>query len=119
MSTITAVVGVLLATSMAGNALLFSTLLETRDRATRADSGRRTAVQAAQSCSNYVGKLGDDAKKRAENAEPLKAAAKTAAVAANRSADAEVQRAPAVPGDACASAEAETREWLQRRRTTP
>ena len=107
---------VLLVTSMAANAFLFNALGEARDRATLADSGRRTAVQAAQSCSYYVGKLGDDAKKRAENAKPLIEAAQVAADKANREADAEIQRAPAVPGDACASAEAETREWLQKRR---
>lgn len=108
--------GVLLVASIAGNALLFNALGEARDRATRADAGRRTAVGAAQTCSNYVGKLSRDAKNRAEAAKPLIAAAAANATEANRRADAEVTRAPAVPGDACASAEAENREWLQKRR---
>lgn len=107
---------VLLATSMAANAFLFNALGDARDRATLADSGRRTAVSAAQTCSNYVGTLAEAAKQRASNAKPLIEAAQVAADKANREADAEIQRAPAVRGDACASAEAETREWLQKRR---
>lgn len=116
MNSITIAIGVLLATSMAGNAYLYSALGDARDRATRADSGRATAVAAAQTCSNYVGKLSDAAKQRAEAAKPLIEAAQAKADLANIAADAEIQRAPAVPGDACASAEAENREWLQKRR---
>lgn len=119
MNPITVAIGVLLVTSMAGNAFLFSALGETRERAAKSEVGRQTAVGAAQTCSNYVGKLGKDAEARAANAKPLIEAANSAAKVANTQADAEVQRAPAVPGDACASAEAETREWLQRRRATP
>lgn len=116
MSPVVVALGVLLAASVAGNALLFDALGDARDRATRADAGRRTAVSAAQTCSNYVGKLSRDAKSRAEAGKPLIEAAAASATEANRRADAEVARAPAVPGDACASAEAENREWLQKRR---
>jgi hypothetical protein len=115
MNPIMVALGVLLATSVAGNALLFDALGDARDRATRADAGRRTAVGAAQTCSNYVGKLSLDAKKRVEDAKPLIEASAVAAKAANARADGEVMRTPAVPGNACASAEAENREWLQKR----
>ena len=119
MSTITAALDVLLVASGAANAFLFTSMNEARDRAARADSGRSTAVAAAQTCSFYVGKLTKDAKDRKDAAQVEIDAAAAGAADANRRADAEVSRTPAVPGDACASAEAENREWLQRRRQTP
>lgn len=118
MNPITIGVAVVLAISLAGNAYLFDALGNAQERAGHAESGRRTAVAAAQSCSFYVGKLTDDAKLRAAEAAPLIEAAAVGADEANRKADAEMQRAPAVPGNACASAEAETREWLRSRRPT-
>ena len=71
MNPITIGAAAVLAISLAGNAYLFDALGDARERAGRADSGRRTAVSAAQTCSNYVGKLTDDAKRRADEAAPL------------------------------------------------
>ncbi len=111
--------GVVLAISLSGNAYLFNTLGQARERAARADAGRITAVAVAQTCSNYVQKLTADGARRAAEAKPLIEAAAAGAAEANRKADGEATRAPAVPGDACASAEAETREWLLRRQPKP
>lgn len=119
MNPITVAIGVLLATSVAGNAFLFSAYGEARDRAARADTGRKTAVNAAQTCSNYVGKLTEDAARRKADAALQIDAAAAGAADANSKADAELIRAPAVPNDVCASAETENREWLERRRRTP
>lgn len=117
MNPITVAIGVLLAASLAGNAFLFDALGESREEATRADAGRLTAAAAAQSCSNYVGKLSADAKTQADQAQAAIDAAKEEARKANLRAGGERNRTQAVPGNACASAQVETREWLQNRRS--
>lgn len=74
------------------------------------------AQDAAKACSAAVDELRASAERQAKQAADAIAAARRNAVAAGRRADAERNRAPAVPGDACASAAVESREWLQRRR---
>ena len=110
-----AILAVLLVASLGGNALLFDAVGEARREVTMANERRRDAVDAAQLCSDSVDSLrieGDERRKRGQAAVET---ARKAASAANSRADFERRRAQAVPGDACASAQVETREWLLKR----
>lgn len=110
-----AILAVLLVASLGGNAFLFDAVGEARLEVTLANERRRDAVDAAELCSDSVNSLrieGDERRKRGQAAID---AARKAAGAANSRADRERRRAQAVPGDACASAQVETREWLQQR----
>lgn len=108
--------GIVLAVSMAGNAWLVGAYLDKRDDATAAANERANAQAAAQACSDATDQLRTNAADQAKAAQAAVAAARAAARSANARADAERNRVQAVPGDACASAEVETREWLQQRR---
>lgn len=74
------------------------------------------AQDAAKACSAAVDDLRTAAERQAKAAAAAIATAKREAASANSRADAERNRPQAVPGNACASAEVETRDWLQRRR---
>lgn len=74
------------------------------------------AQDAAKACSAAVDELRTAAERQAKAAAAAIADAKRQAATAAVRADAERNRPQAVPGNACASAEVETREWLQRRR---
>jgi len=74
------------------------------------------AQDAAKACSAAVDDLRTAAERQAKTAAAAIATAKREAASANSRADAERNRPQAVPGNACASAEVETRDWLQRRR---
>lgn len=122
MSPTTVVMGglsALLAASLAGNLWLFDSWQDAEADAVRAVEQRDTANAAAKSCSDGVGKLRTDQETQHKAAMAAIAAARKEAQKAYGAADAERNRQPAVPGDACASAEVETREWLQRRRAAP
>lgn len=111
--------GALLAASLAGNLWLFDSWQDAEADAVRAVEQRDTANAAAKSCSDGVDKLRTDQETQHKAAMAAIAAARKEAQKAYGAADAERNRQPAVPGDACASAEVETREWLQRRRAAP
>lgn len=111
-----AVLGLLLATSAAGNAYLGQMYLAKRDEAIKLAEQRDAAKDAAQACSDGVNKLRQDGEAQHKAAMAAIEAARRDALKAYKAADAERNRPQAVPGDACASAEVETREWLQRRR---
>jgi hypothetical protein len=109
------ILGVLLVASLGGNAFLFDAVGEAREQVTLANERRRDAVDAAELCSASVDSLrieGDERRKRGQAAVD---AARKAASVANSRADRERNRLQAVPGDACASAQVETREWLLQR----
>lgn len=110
------VVGVLLMASLAGNGLLFVQLDRQQDETTRAREALATAMAAARTCDQAVAALQETARAQAEQAARQIDRARTEAMSANQRAEAERRRPPAVPGNTCASAEAENREWLQRRR---
>lgn len=111
-----AALGLLLATSAAGNAYLGQMYLAKRDEAIKLGDRLEQAQTAAKACSDGVDKLRTDQEAQHKAAMAAIAAARKEAQKAYGAADAERTREQAVPGDACASAEVETREWLQRRR---
>lgn len=114
-----AALGLLLATSAAGNAYLSHLYLAKRDEAIKLAEQRDAAKDAAKACSDGVNKLRADQEAQHKAAMAAIEAARRAALKAYQAADTERNRPQAVPGDACASAEVETREWLQRRRAAP
>lgn len=111
-----AALGVLLLASLAGNAFVGKAYLEQRDRATAAEAHSGAANRAALNCSEGVASLRTtiDAERRAHQAEL--ATARDLRKQKQGNATREMTRPPAVPGNACASAELENREWLQRRK---
>lgn len=109
------IMGVLLVASLGGNAFLWDALGDSQQEVAVANERRKAATEAAKTCSDSVNSLrieGDERRKRAQAAIE---AARKAAGAANARANGERTRKPAVPGDACASAQIENREWLQKR----
>lgn len=115
MSPTFAMLGLALFMSLAANALQFSTIGELREKVGRMDNARATAVSAAETCSASVQNLAKaSAEQKAAHQAQLKAA-RAAGVSAGRLAERERNRKQAVPGDACASAQVETDEWLRER----
>lgn len=108
--------GVALVASLIVNAWQVSVYLGQRDRVATVIEQRDTAQAAAMQCSQATDKLRDEAEAQAKAAQAAIDKARKEARSANARADAERNRRQAVPGDACASAQAETREWLERRR---
>jgi hypothetical protein len=111
------VAAVVLFASLAGNALLWSITMEQRDVVTKVKASRDQAFDAAMNCGRAIESLTDAATLQKAQAEAVIRAAQVATGKANARAEAERTRAQAVPGDACASAQVETREWLQARRS--
>jgi hypothetical protein len=114
----TTIATLLLAISGAGNFVLASWYLGARDRAISAEEQRDHAEAAAQACSRGTDALREKATQQARAAQSAMLAAQRDARAANARADAERTRRQAVPGNSCASAQVETREWLTSRRRT-
>lgn len=107
---------VVLAISLAANALLGYAYLGQRDTATVAKVEQRQAVGVALNCSEGTDSLDRQAKKRHQDAAPKIAAAQQQAQQHNREADRILATPPAVPGDACASAQAELDTWWETRK---
>lgn len=105
-----------LALSLAAVGVLGVGYMGKRDDVARLEERLQAAEAAAKKCSDATEQLRKDAKTQAAAAQAAIDAAKRQARTANARADAERNRAPAVPGDACASAQAETREWLNARK---
>lgn len=115
MNPILTALGVLLAVSVAGNAFVGKAYLDVRDRANLAERARDTAASAAGACSRGVVLLREAGQRQvAENRAAIDAA-HAAGVEAGRRAAGERNRPQAVPGNACASAQVETDDWLKRR----
>lgn len=107
---------IVLMISLGANALQWSAYQTQRDKATAAIEQRDAAAGAAQACSAATDELRTQAERQAAQAQAAIDKARKEARSANARADAERNRRPAVPGDACASAQVETREWLERRK---
>lgn len=102
---------VILAISLITNAALGYAYLGQRDTAVEAKTDVKHVEAAAQECSQGTEQLETQAKKRAADAEPKRAAAAAKAAEHNRVADRILTTPPAVPGNACASAQADLDAW--------
>lgn len=108
--------GIALALSLAGNALLFKLRDNALERASAAETRHAQATAAAKACSAGVARVRQEEAVRRAAVEKQAKAAETRARSAERRALATLQAQPSVPGNACASAEALARTWLQERR---
>jgi LAS superfamily LD-carboxypeptidase LdcB len=109
------VLSILLAISVGFNLWFGSAYLGQRDTATVAKVEQRQAVGMALNCSEGTEKLETAAAQRKTAAAPKIAAAQQQAQQHNREADRIMATPPAVPGDACASAQAELDSWWAER----
>lgn len=116
---LTGIVSAILAISLAVNATLAWRVADLREDLEVANFKTMAATSTAKACSAAVADMHFSAERQAAAAAVLIGEAKRQADNANKRANAERNRPPAVPGDTCASAEIETREWLERRRTAP
>ncbi len=112
----------LLLSSLIANAALAWGYLGERDDAIAAREAASAKSQelagvrgAAQACSGRVDELRLLGDKRAAAAEPVRRAASAKAAIHNRHADGILAESPAVPGDACASAQVRVDGWLKGR----
>ena len=112
----TRVLAVALLVSLGLNAWQFELGLELRDSATVARTTAKNTTEVALACSKSVEEMSKKAAKQAQDAQTAVGQAQARAKAAEARAKAELTRVQAVPGDACASAQVETREWLTKRR---
>ncbi|WP_053845520.1 hypothetical protein [Paracidovorax avenae] len=113
---------IILLVSLAANGLLGWAYLGERDDATEARAAVSAKGQelagargAAEACSSKVDELRTLANKRAQEAAPARRAAADRAADHNRQADRILAAPPAVPGDACASAQVRVDAWLKGR----
>lgn len=116
---LTMILGGLLAASALANAALTSVYLGARDDVARVRLERDNANSSAMACSKATDRYREAAEKRAQDAEKRVAATEALAKQLEARADGELTRQQAVPGDACASAQVETDEWVAKRRGTP
>jgi len=105
-----------LAISLAANVALGWAYLGQRDTATAAQTETKQADGVAQACTEGVKTLGTQAKKRHADAAPKIEAADKAAEEAGKLAIQIISTPAAVPGDACASAQAALDAWWERRK---
>lgn len=116
------IMGLALLASLVGNVALTLAYLGQRDAATtmaaalRAMEGERDSARSlASACSDAVQDLRDLADKRAREAAAARATAASKARDHEQRADEILATPPAVPGDACASAQHQVDNWLQGR----
>lgn len=112
----TTLLAVLLGLSVLGNVATTTAYLGKRDEAVSLAQQRDNANASALACSKSVDRYRESAENRAQEAEKRAAAATALAKALEARGDAELTRAPAVPGDPCKSAQVETDEWVKKRR---
>lgn len=116
---IAGILGLLLALSAAGNAVLTKVWLGADRRATAVTEQRDTARAAATTCSDATEALRELADKRAEAGKAATAAAearaRTAEERANRERTRPVAPPDAAPVQACETAQAQNAEWLKGR----
>lgn len=109
------VLGLLLAISLAGNAFLGKAYLGQRDTATVATTETKQADGVAKTCTDGVKTLSTQAVKRHAEGAPKVEAADKAAEEAGKLAIQIISTPAAVPGDTCASAQAALGEWWARK----
>lgn len=110
------VLAILLAVSVGLNLLAGWAYLGQRDKTTVAQTEQRHTVTVATKCSDGTEKLATAARQREADAKPLRQAAADKAADHNRKADKIIATPPAVPGNACASAQAELDDWWEDRK---
>jgi hypothetical protein len=110
------ILGIGLAASLAINALQFFWISSLRKDIAVQQARTVMAQDTAKACSAAFDDLRAAAARQAKQSAAAIEQANRQALDANRRADRERNRLQAVPGDSCASAEVETREWLQIRR---
>ncbi len=116
MNPIVAAAAIVMAISLAGNLWLSFKVGSQRQEIGRLTEAEGSAKDAAKACSDGVIALREKSEAQAKAAQAAIKAARQAAVDAGRRADSERSRPQAVPGDECASAAVESREWLRERR---
>lgn len=112
---IIAVLGGLLALSVAGNGILASKYVGAREEIATVTSERGQAIDAAMTCNASIADLEDAATKRAAAALPALAEAKAKALTLEQRAQRTLSAPPAVPGNDCASAKVRAGNWLKAR----
>ena len=110
-----AILGLLLAISMAGNAFLGNAYLSQRDKAVTGEVKTEQATGVAQACSKGVDELAVRADERKKLAAAAMAEAKKQARTLDRQADAILATPPAAPGDDCASAQRRLDDWWEKK----
>lgn len=108
-----------LAVLVVANAATGWAWLQSRNEVATLEERVAAAVEVAGQCSRSVSALQADADKRAAAARAAIAAADKRAAAGNQRADQILARAPSVPGNDCASAQAQVDEWLANRQAKP
>jgi len=111
MSTATKILAVLLAIALAGDVLLGRAYLRQRDAATVAEVKEDHAEAVALDCSKGTESLETAAARQEAVAATKRAGAAERALKLEREARQIEARPPAVPGNACASAQAELDNW--------
>lgn len=102
---------IILAISLIANAAFGYAYLGQRDTAVEAKTDVKHVAAAAQECSKGTEQLQQQSKQREADAAPKRAAAAKKADDHNRAADRILTTPPAVPGNACASAQADLDVW--------
>lgn len=106
---------VALGISVAGNAALGWAWVGAREKAATSVLQRDDARAAATACSDATEDLRDLADKRAAEAKKAQASARSLALGHQARAQVILATPAAVPGDACASAQARIDDWLRGR----
>lgn len=109
---------VALAVSLGANALIGHAYLAARDDKTKATTEAENSAGLAKACSEGVESLRAAAETRATRAEEAMRAAQAAGKLAEGKAQGLLAKAPTVPGNACASAQAQVDDWLATRKAT-
>lgn len=106
---------VALGLSAAGNAALGWAWVGAREKAATTVVERDNARSAASACSDATEDLRDLADKRGVEAKKAQAAARSAAIGRQKTANTILSTPAAVPGNACASAQVRVDAWLRGR----
>jgi len=114
-SSVFTALAVALAVSLGANALMGHAYLGARDDAAKATVEAKNSAGLATACSEGVESLRAAAEHRATLAETAMRAASAAQRAAEGRAQGLMAKAPSVPGNACASAQAQVDDWLATR----
>lgn len=101
--------------SVAGNAALGWAWVGAREKAATTILQRDDARAVASACSDATDDLRELADKRSAEAKKAQAIARDAATGRQKAAQTILSTPAAVPGDACASAQARVDAWLRRR----
>jgi hypothetical protein len=107
---------VALAVSLGANAVTGWAYLGARDDRAKAEVEAKNSAGLAKACSDGVESLRAAAERRATLAETAMRAATAAQKVAEGKAQGLLSKAPTVPGNACASAQAQVDDWLATRK---